>query len=308
MRRLLLLAFVWGWSFLFIKVAVGGMTPTAVAAARIALGAVALHAWLRYKHVRLPRDRTFWRHSAVSSVFANILPFTMLAWGEERITSALTAVLNASTPLFTAVAGAIYLRHRHEARSRLGGVEVAGLLVGIAGVAVAAGVGGSDFAHSSVTGSLASVGAGACYGFALTYAARHQLDVTAEVAATGQLTMGAVLLLPVAIATTAIDGIDLAPHRVLAVLLLGAIGTGFAYLLYYRSVAQLGPTVTSLVTYIIPVVAVAVGVIVLGEPFRFRLLLGGAMIVVGILLVQRRIRLPGRRAPLPAASGGESGV
>jgi len=298
MRRLVLLAFVWGWSFLFIKVAVDGMTPPTVAWARIALGALALHAWLRFKKVPLPRDRTFWRHAAVSTLFANILPFTMLAWGEERITSALTAVVNASTPLFTALAGYLYLK------SKLGKVEALGLAVGIVGVCVAAGIGGRDLADSSLAGSLAAVGAGACYGFALTYAARHQLNVPAEVAATGQLTAGAILLSPVAIATTAVDGISLEPHRVLAITLLGAVGTGFAYLLYYRSVAELGPTTTSLVTYLVPVVAVAVGVVVLDETFHVRMLLGGVMIVIGILLVQRRIRLPGRRAPVPAATGG----
>lgn len=298
MRRLVLLAFVWGWSFLFIKVSVEGMTPTAVAAGRIALGALALHGYLRFKGMSLPRSRTFWRHAAVSTVFANILPFTMLAWGEERITSALTAVLNASTPLFTALAGFLYLRNR------LGKIEVIGLFVGIAGVAVAAGVGGSDLAESSVTGSLAAILAGACYGFALTYAARHQLGVPAEIAAAGQLTAGTVMLMPVAIATSFTNGIDLEPHRVLAIVLLGAVGTGFAYILYYRSVAALGPTTTSLVTYLVPVFAVALGIIVLDEHFHVRMLLGGMMIVMGILLVQRRLPLPGRRAPVPAATGG----
>lgn len=298
MRHLVLLAFVWGWSFLFIKVSVEGMTPTAVAAGRIALGALALHGYLRFKGMSLPRSRTFWRHAAVSTVFANILPFTMLAWGEERITSALTAVLNASTPLFTALAGFLYLRNR------LGKIEVIGLFVGIAGVAVAAGVGGSDLAESSVTGSLAAILAGACYGFALTYAARHQLGVPAEIAAAGQLTAGTVMLMPVAIATSFTNGIDLEPHRVLAIVLLGAVGTGFAYILYYRSVAALGPTTTSLVTYLVPVFAVALGIIVLDEHFHVRMLLGGMMIVMGILLVQRRLPLPGRRAPVPAATGG----
>lgn len=298
MRRLLLLAFIWGWSFLFIKVAVEGMTPTAVAASRIALGAIALHVVLRVRRESLPRSRTFWRHSAVSAIFANILPFTMLAWGEQRITSALTAVLNASTPLFTAVAAFLYLKQRHDCR------DVFGLLVGLAGVAVAAGVGGSDLAGSSIAGSLAAVGAGACYGFAFTYASKHQMSVSPLVAATGQLTAGAVLLLPVGIGTSVAEGIDLEPHRILAVVLLGAVGTGVAYLLYYRIVADLGPTTTSLVTYIIPVVAVAVGVALLDETFHVRVVIGGAMIIVGIALVQRRLRLPGRRAVVPASTGG----
>jgi len=298
MRRLLLLAFIWGWSFLFIKVAVEGMTPTAVAAARITLGAITLHVVLRARRDALPTSRVFWRHAAVSAVFANILPFTMLAWGEERITSALTAVLNASTPLFTAIAGALYLG------TRLGRREILGLLIGIAGVAVAAGVGGSDLANSSLAGAAAAVLAGACYGFALTYAAKHQMNVSALIAATGQLTAGAVLLLPIATVMSVREGIDMDPHRVLAIGLLGVVGTGLAYLLYYRSVADLGPTTTSLVTYMIPVIAVVLGVVLLDEPFHLRVIAGGAMIVLGIALVQRRITLPRRRAVVPASTGG----
>ena len=298
MRRLLLLAFVWGWSFLFIKVAVEGMTPATVAAARIGLGALALHAALRLRRTPLPRDASYWRHVAVCSVFANVIPFTLLAWGEQHISSALTAVLNASTPLFTVLSSALYLGDRFGRR------ELLGLALGLGGVAVAAGVGGDDLAGSSLGGSLAAVGAGAGYGFALVYAKRHLLDVPAEVAATGQLTIGAAIMLPFAILTTASEGIDLAPHRVLAVVLLGAVGTGFAYLLYYRSVAELGPTTTSLVTYLIPPIAVVVGVLALDETFHVSVVLGGAMIVLGIALVQDRLRWPGRRAPVPAATGG----
>jgi drug/metabolite transporter (DMT)-like permease len=297
-RRLVLLAFIWGWSFLFIKVSVEGMTPTTVAAARITLGAIALHVILRLRGIRLPRDRRFWATAIVLAVLANVLPFTLLAWGSERISSALTAVLNASTPLFTALAGLVYLRDRFGPR------EVLGLLLGIAGVGVAAGVGGDDLASSSLTGSLAAVGAGLCYGLGLAYAQRHALGVPAEVAATAQLTAGTVLLGPIGILTSATEGIDLTARRIVAIVLLGAVGTGIAYILYYRSVADLGPTTTSLVTYLVPVVAVAVGVVFLDEAFRIRMLVGGAMIVFGIARVQRRIRLPGRRAPVPATTGG----
>lgn len=297
-RRLVLLAFIWGWSFLFIKVSVAGMTPTTVAAARITLGAIALHIILRVRGMTLPRDRRFWTNAVVLALLANVVPFTMLAWGEERITSALTAVLNASTPLFTALAGFIYLRDRFGRR------EIAGLLLGIAGVGVAAGVGGSDLADSSLAGSVAAIAAGACYGMGLSYAKRHVVDLPAEVAATGQLTAGAIILAPVAVLTSATEGIDLEPHRVLAIVLLGAVGTGVAYVLYYRSVADVGPTTTSLVTYLVPVVAVGVGVLFLDEQFHIRMLIGGAMIIAGIGLVQRRPRLPGSRAPVPAATGG----
>lgn len=294
--RLLLLAFIWGWSFLFIKVGVEGMTPTTVAGLRIALGAAVLLVVCRARGLEVPRDATSLRHFLVVAVMGSALPFTMLAWGEERITSNLTAVLNASTPLFAAAFGAVVLRER------LRSPAVVGLLVGLAGVAVAAGVGGSDLAGSSLAGGMASVLAGACYGYSFTYMKAHLLHLRAEVAAAGQLAVGAVALAPFAIATTAAEGIDLAPHRVLAVVLLGVLGTGYAYVLNYRVVAELGPTTASLVTYLIPVVAVAVGVLLLDEVFHLRVLAGGALIVAGIALVHGRLRLPGSRRPAPVGA------
>jgi drug/metabolite transporter (DMT)-like permease len=287
--RLALLAFIWGWSFLFIKVGVEGMSPTTVAGARIALGAVVLLAVCRRRGFAVPTDRTSLRHFLVVALLGSALPFTLLAWGEERIASNLTAVLNASTPLFAAVAGAVVLGERLRPRA------VAGLLVGLAGVAVAAGVGGSDLASSSVAGGGAAVLAGACYGFSFTYMKANLLHLPAEVAAAGQLAVGAVLLAPFAVATSVAGGIDLAAHRVLAIVVLGAVGTGYAYILNYRVIAELGSTTASLVTYLIPVVAIAVGVLLLDEAFHLRVLAGGALIVVGVALVHGRLRLPGRR-------------
>ena len=289
MRRLFLLAFIWGWSFLFIKVAVEGLTPSSVAFGRIALGAVVLHLVLRTQDVALPTDRSTWRHFAVVAVFGSALPFTMLAWGEERITSALTAVLNASTPIFTALAAAMLLKER------LRPIQIFGLAVGFVGVAVAAGIGGDDLSGSSVAGSLASVGAGACYGLSFVYARKHLTGLAPLVAATGQLTAASLLLAPLAVGTSLVSGIHLSPTRVLALVLLGVVGTGGAYVLYYRILGEMGPTRSSLVTYLIPAVAIAVGVVVLDEPFELSLIVGALIIIAGIALVTDRF--PGRRVP-----------
>ncbi len=289
MRRLFLLSFIWGWSFLFIKVAVEGMTPTTVACARVALGAAFLLVFLRAKGQTLPRDPQVWRRLAVVGLVGSALPFTMLAWGEERITSALTSVLNASTPLFTAALAAVLLR------DRLRAVQMGGLFVGLVGVGVAAGIGRGDLAGSSLAGSAASVLAGACYGFSFTWSKKHLMGMAPLVAAFGQLATAAVLLAPFAVATSVADGITMTPRRVLAVVLLGVVGSGIAYVLNFRILADVGATRASLVTYIIPVVAVAVGVFVLDEPFHLRILLGGLLIVAGILAVHRgRADRPGR--------------
>jgi len=284
MRRLLVLAFIWGWSFLFIKVAVEGLTPSTVAWARITLGALVLWAFLRRRGLPLPTDRLMLRHFTVMAVVGTALPFTMLAWGEQRISSALTSVLNASTPLFTALFAVLV------GQERLRRGQVAGLGVGVVGVAVAAGLGGSDLEGSSIAGSLAAIGAGACYGLSITYARRHLSDTAPLVAATGQLVVGAVLLTPVALGTSVASGVSLSPTRVLAVLLLGSVGTGFAFLLHYANIAELGPTKASLVTYLVPVVAVVVGILALDESFEWRLPIGGALTVAGIAAVTSRRR------------------
>ena len=279
MPRLLLLAFIWGWSFLFIKVAVAGMTPFTVAAVRVALGALVLVAIVRARRLEIPRGWAWWRHFVVVALAGSAVPFSLLAWGEQHVSSALTAVLNASTPLFAAVMAGLLLG------DRLRPVQLGGLVLGFVGVAVAAGLGGSDLATSSGWSEVASVGAAACYGLAFAYTRRHLSSLPPIVGATGQLVAGAVLLLPAAVYTSVRDGLELTPRRALAVGLLGMLGTGIAYILSYRLIADVGPTRAAVVTYLIPVVAVTVGVLFLHEPFSFRLVLGGVLTVGGIVLL-----------------------
>ena len=286
MRRVILLAFIWGWSFLFIKVAVEGMTPSMVAFGRIGLGMVVMLGILRARGQSLPRDRALWRHFFVMGLMYSAVPFTLLAWGEQHITSALTSVLNASTPLFAAVASAVALSERlHKG-------QIAGLLLGFAGVAVAAGLGGDDVAGSSLVGVAAALLASACYGFSFAYARRNLMDAPPLTAACGQLVAGAIWITPLALVTTWSRGIDMEPHRLAAIGLLGVVGTGFAYVLNYQSIADIGATRASLVTYLVPIVAVTVGVLFLSEPFHLQLIVGGVLTVVGIALLQERIRLP----------------
>jgi drug/metabolite transporter (DMT)-like permease len=300
MRRLLILGFIWGWSFLFIKVAVEGLTPTTVAWGRIALGATVLHLVLRREGLRMPTDALMLRHFGIVAFVGSALPFTMLAWGEERITSALTSVLNASTPLFTAAIAAL------AGQEHLRRAQVGGLGLGIVGVSVAAGLGASDLSGSSVTGTLAAVGAGACYGVAAVYVRRNLVGVSPLVAAAGQLTMGSILLAPLALGTSVTNGVDLTPTRVVSLVLLGTLGTGLAFVLYYRIIGELGPTKATLVTYIVPVIAVVVGILVLDEPFEWRLVAGGLLTVGGIAAVTLPPRRPagppaGRPSPEPVA-------
>ncbi len=279
MRRLFLLAAIWGWSFLLIKVAVGGMPPAAVAFTRVTLGMLVLLVVVRATGLRLPAGREAWRHFAVVGLMGSALPFTLLAWGEQRISSALGAVLNAATPLFAALLVAVFLGQRLRRSQSLG------LLLGFVGVGVAAGLGAGDLSGASLAGEAAAVGAGACYAVGIVYAKRHLSELSPLVAAAGQLVMATVLALPFAVASTAREGLDLTPRRLLAVCLLGILGTGLAYVLFYRVIADLGPTMAAAVTYLVPVMAVTVGLLFLHEPFHLRLVAGGALIVGGIVLL-----------------------
>jgi drug/metabolite transporter (DMT)-like permease len=281
----MVVALIWGWSFLFVKVAVEGVPPTGVAWIRIALGAAVLLVYLLAIGGRLPPRRLLGR-VAVQGLLMSVLPFTLIAWGEERITSALASVLNATTPMFTAIAAAALLG------SRLRAPQIAGLVLGLTGVGIVAGVGGEDLASSSVVGSLAIVGAALCYGLGFAWATRFLKELSAAQLTVAPGLAAAVILLPLAGWEVARSGVELTPARVLCLVLLGVFGTGVALLLNYRVMKDLGPTTASLVTYLVPIVAVTAGVLVLGEPFSLRLLLGGALIVFSVALVQGRILAP----------------
>ncbi|HEX2272647.1 MAG TPA: EamA family transporter, partial [Acidimicrobiales bacterium] len=296
MRRLVLLAGIWGWSFLLIKVAVAGMTPTTVAGIRVALGAGVLSAVVRARGLSLPRDPQWWRHFSVVALAGSAAPFSLLAWGEQHISSALAAVLNASTPLFAALFASMLLRER------LRPLQVAGLALGLAGVAVVAGLGGEDITGSGLGGKAAAVGAAVGYGISLTYTRRHLTPLPPLVAAAGQLVMATLMLAPLAVLTTVRQGMEVTPTRALAVGLLGVFGTGLAYVMVYRLIADVGSTKASVVTYLVPVVAVAVGVLFLEEDFSLRLVVGGAVVIAGIALVNVGGRVPWReRLPAGAA-------
>lgn len=290
--RLFALSFIWGWSFLFIQVAVQDLTPTAVAGGRTFLGAIVLLTVLKVRGIPFPRDRTTVTKFLVIGAVGSAIPFTMLAWGEQHVDSGLTAVLNASTPLFTAGLAVPLLGER--ARPKV----VAGLLLGFVGVAVVAGVGGDALGGTELLAVLAPVAAGAFYGLTFCFAARNLMGIAPVVAATGQVVGATVLLAPFAIASTVADGTMPGPRQIGSMLLLGSIGTGVAYILSFRIIADLGPTIASLCTYIIPVVALVVGAVVLDEQITVRVLVGG-VITIGAVALVTRSRRP---ATAPAAA------
>ena len=291
LTRLFVLAGIWGCSFLFIKVALEGLAPAQVVLGRMLGGSAVLFATVAVRRERLSTLRPVWRHVVFVSLVANLLPFTLLTWGEQRIASGQAGVLNATTPLCTVLLALAALPDERLSRSRL-----LGLLVGFSGVVFVVAPWDSGGGRVSISGQLACLGAAASYAVAITWTKRYlsPSGLPPVVLAAGQIGCGAVLLLLVS-PLVAADPVDL-PWRVLAcVALLGVFGTGIAYILFYGLIAEVGATSASLVTYLAPVVAVAMGVVVLGEHLGWNLFVGAAIVILGVAVTDGRIRLPGAR-------------
>ncbi|MGH3665644.1 MAG: DMT family transporter [Egibacteraceae bacterium] len=286
LARLGLLAMIWGSSFLLIKVALGGLSPTQIVLWRLATGAVVLLAIVAGRREPLPRDPRLWAHLAVMGVVANIIPFFLFGWAELRITSGMAGVLNGTTPLFTLLIAAAAVVDEHLSRQRVGG-----LVLGFAGVVLVAGPWQAD-GTNLLSGQMASLGAAACYGVGFVYSRRFILNRGFRPLALSacQLSIAALLLGLVA-PVVARQPVALALPVVASATLLGAAGTGLAYLLAYRLIAEAGPTSASMVTYLIPVVAVVLGIVVLGEPVGWNLFVGTAVVVAGVSLAEGRLRL-----------------
>jgi len=240
---------------------------------------------VRFGVARYPRGLAEWRIVTVAALIQNVVPFAFLAWGEERVTSSLASVLNASTPLWTAAFAAAFL-----AGERLDLRRAVGLLLGITGVVLIAEPWRAGGGH--VLGEVACLGAAAMYGVGFVYTSRFiSGKVPPMTAAVGQVTSGAIVATAIALVTTATSSsaTHVDPHIVASMLTLGAVGTGLAYIMFFDLIETAGPTVASTVTFATPFVGVLLGLIVLGERVGWNVAYGGAIAIAGILAVRRRI-------------------
>jgi len=274
-----LLAVLWGCSFLFIATALRTFAPSQVAFGRILVGFVLLAVILA---ARRERVRISWSRLGdlviVAAVMTSI-PFVLFGLAEQRVSSVLAGLVNATTPLFTAVFVALLLPKERPDR-----VQVTGLVVGFAGIAVLLGV--WDPGSIDLVGGLMLVGATLCYGFGNAWS-RRRLTGTGLSTITlpaVQLAIGSVLLAPFALSTPLAGPV--APAAAFALLGLGLGGTGLAFILYWRVMEVAGATVTASVTYVIPLVSTTLGVVVLHEGLHWYEPVGGAVVLAGVALTQ----------------------
>ncbi len=291
------LGFMWGSSYLFIKLAVGDFGTFTLVALRLTVGALLLWTVVRVARPPLPRDRRTYGHLVVMAIVNITIPFLLITWAERSVESSLAAILTSPVPLFAIVLSAIFLV---DEPMRVNGV--AGLIVGFIGVVIitSRGLTGEG---SSVTGELALLGASFSYACGAVYSRRNVRGLAPMIPAVFQVTFAAIITGVLALAlerpwTARPDG-----EAIFAILWLGVLGSGLAYLAVFRLFAHWGATRTTLVSYLIPVVGIVLGYLVLQEPVDASLIVGTGLVIAGIGIVNSRFgrrRVFGRVPPIEA--------
>lgn len=283
--RFAALGLVWGFSFLFMKVGNEAFAPLQVTLGRMVFGTAVLATAVAVKRERLPRSGRTWLHLTVAAFLLNSLPFTLFATAEQTIPSMLAGICNAATPLFAMLVALVALSEDRPSRQRFAGVGI-----GFAGVLTVLGA-WQGFSGQDPKGTLMALTAAVSYAVGWAYVRRTLAGTGSSnlAVSTTQLLLGTLQLLVVTPFFTSMPS-SYPVRSVLSVLALGALGTGVAFLIQYGLVAEKGPTIGSMVTYLIPIVATAAGVLLLGESLSWNEPVGAAVILVGAALTQRRAK------------------
>ena len=287
----LALGLAWGCSFIFIKLGLEFLTPFGVAFGRCALGAATLLIVARMRGYQLPRDPQVRLHIWVVALLLNVIPGILFALAETEVTSILAGIINAVTPLMTIIA--ILLVNREEKPRAF---QLVGLVIGFAGVLTVLGV-WNGLGDNPLWAILVLLLAVSCYGISFPYTRRFVMPykLQPESIVAMQLTLAAVTLLPFYL----FDGIAKDEYRlgpILGMLGLGVFGSGFAYLWNFKVMEEAGSAIASTVTYLTPLVAVAVGLIFLNEKITWYEPVGALIVLLGAAIAQERIKLLQRKS------------
>ena len=276
---------IWGGSFLFVEYALTALTPVGVAFWRTTFGALAmLIAILIYKS-KLPTSIDAWRKMAIAGFFMSSLPFTLFAFAQTYVTSALASIINAVTPMATVVVMLIAFRSE-----KLLPHVVVGLVVGLVGVLIVLGV-WQGFGDNEPLAILALIVAVTCYGIGTPYIRKYiaPLKLSTEVSVFGQIGTAALSLLPIYLLSGQYFTAAPSLQAIGSVIAIGALGSGVAYLLYYKVLDVVGSAIASSVTYITPIIAVILGVLLLNEELHWYEPVGGLIIILGAAISQGSI-------------------
>ena len=293
-----LLGFFWGSSYLFIKIGVeAGLEPFTLVTLRLLIGGLLLAAVVAVARERLPRSPRTYANLLVMGVLNVALPFSLITWAEQSVDSALAAILTAPVPLFVILIASVFLRNEHITANRL-----VGLAIGLIGVAVLVGFDPAAVASGELIAEIALIGAAISYAAGGVYAKRTMRGLRPMIPALFQVAFAFLIAGTLALIFERPAEMRLTTEAIFAVVWLGLLGSGLAYLVFFRLLDRWGATRTSMVAYTLPVVGIILGALVLNEAVDARLLIGTALVIGGIFLVNSRY---GAR-PLMARRGAAS--
>lgn len=289
MQRLVLtlaLACMWSPSFLFIKLALGELAPMTITACRVTLAAMLLSLLLLYNKRPLPTSPRFWMHSTIMAIFASALPFSLFCFAEQSIESALAAILNGSSPMFTAL-----LAHLFIPSDRINTQKICGVLISVCGLVTLFLPNLLEGVEGTIIGMCAATFASLCYAISHVYAKKFLVAQPRFVSPTAQLLAASYLIWPLvfwfegSLLPTSIPSLS----AIIGVCGLAVFGTVIAFVIYYKLLESCGPTAISTVACFFPVGGMILGFIFLGEEFTALGLVAAAMIFCGLLLVNEVI-------------------
>ena len=273
---------IWGASFLFIELSLTFLTPVGVAFGRTAFGALAMVVAMLVFRTKLPTSWEAWKHLTIAGLMMSSIPFVLFSYAQTEVTSALAAIINAVTPITTVIV--ILIAFRTE---KLKLHVIIGIVIGLVGVLVVLGA-WQGFDENNPLAIIAMIVAVFLYGIGTPYVRKYvtPLNLATEVSVFGQVGTAALTLLPIYLLTgpliTAVPDFS----SVAAIVTLGALGSGVAYLLYYKILDIVGSAIASSVTYITPIIAVVLGVWLLGEELHWYEPVGGLIVILGAAISQ----------------------
>lgn len=273
---------IWGGSFLFIELSLSFLTPIGVAFWRTAFGALAMLVAMVIFRSKLPKGLEAWKRLTIAGIFMSSVPFVLFAYAQTEVTSALAAIINAVTPIATVIVMLIAFR-----TEKLKPHVIAGILIGLLGVLVVLGA-WQGFGENNPLAIIAMLVAVTLYGIGTPYVRKYvsPLNLPTEVSVFGQIGTAALTLLPFYLLSGPLITQTPDLSSLLAMITLGALGSGVAYLLYYKILDVVGSAIASSVTYITPVIAVILGVSLLGEQLHWYEPVGGVIVILGAAISQ----------------------
>jgi len=282
--EMLLLAAVWGASFVSIRIALDEVGPMTAVVHRVGWAALALWSVVLVMRLKIPRDPRVWAAFLGMGLLNNVIPFGLMAWGQLHIESGLTSILNAATAIFGVITGAVFF-----ADERVTWAKAIGVCLGFAGVAVAIGLDNLRNFDLRSLAQLAVIGGTISYALASVWARKMLSGHPPQVAAAGMVTGATVIILPLAWLVEGPLTLDLSPQTMLAIGYYAFIATALAYLLYYRVLAMAGSSNLMLVTLLIPPFAIILGALILNEALRPAAYGGFALLALGLVVLDGRV-------------------